>query len=99
MSKTSKRRPGTGYADGWDRIFGKKDAPEPELGCEYDEEDATGKIWKWEISPHPYNTDYDIMVTDSDDEARQAILYAAELHLWDSNDGEVRILKVVHNVV
>lgn len=32
MSKTSKRRPGKNYADGWDRIFGKKDAPEPEPG-------------------------------------------------------------------
>lgn len=26
--KGSERRPGDGYQDGWDRIFGKKPAPE-----------------------------------------------------------------------
>ena len=27
--KGDKRRPGEGYGDGWDAIFGKKPAPEP----------------------------------------------------------------------
>ena len=60
-------------------------------------EDTTGKTWKWEIWPHPYDSDFDCMVTDDDSVAREAILVAAEMHLWDSNDGETRTLKVVHN--
>ena len=64
---------------------------------DFQEEEDSSKVWKWEIWPHPYTNDYDYMVTDSDDEARDAILHAAEMHLWDTNDGEVRTLKVVHN--
>jgi len=29
MSKGSERRPGEGYQDAWNRIFGKKPAPTP----------------------------------------------------------------------
>ena len=29
MSKGSKRRPGEGYQDAWEQIFGKKPAPTP----------------------------------------------------------------------
>ena len=61
------------------------------------EEDTEGKSWKWEIWPHPYDHDYDYFVTDDDNEAREAILHAAEMYLWDSNDGEERVLKVIHN--
>lgn len=62
-----------------------------------DEEIESTKHWKWEITPHPYDSQYDSLVTDSDDEAREAILCAAEIYLWDTNDGEERVLKVVHN--
>ena len=68
-----------------------------EFHDDYFPEEDSSKVWKWEIWPHPYTSDYDYMVTDSDDEARDAILHAAEMHLWDSNDGEERTLKVVHN--
>ncbi len=60
-------------------------------------EEHPGKVWKWEVSPHPYDNDFDVFVTDDDDVARAAILHVAEMHLWDSNDGEERTLKVVHN--
>lgn len=66
--------------------------------------DSDGKVWKWSIEPHPYDSDYDAMVTDDDNEARDAIMYAAEMFLWDGNDGDddgpngpTRILKVTHN--
>lgn len=66
--------------------------------------DSEGRVWKWAIEPHPYDSDYDVMVTDSDEEARAAILHAAECHLWDTNDGDdygpngpTRTLKVTHN--
>jgi len=63
-----------------------------------DENDSMpGKVWKWEIWPHPYTDDGDSMVTDSDEEALEAILRAAEAYLWDTNDGEDRALRVVHN--
>ncbi len=61
------------------------------------EQDIPGKVWKWEVWPNPYASDCDSLVTDSDERAREAILLAAEMHLWDSNDGEERTLKVVHN--
>ncbi len=61
------------------------------------EEETTGKVWKWEVTPHPYDNDFDTFVTDSDDAARAAILHAAEMHLWDSNDDGERVLTVRHN--
>lgn len=60
--------------------------------------DDDGKVWKWEVWPHPYSNDFDCFVTDSDDEAREAISNLAEMYLWDGNDGGERIVKVVHNV-
>lgn len=42
MSKGSKRRPGTGYEDGWERIFGQK-KPEPKESPEKREEQDKGK--------------------------------------------------------
>lgn len=64
-----------------------------------DEEDdeMPGKVWKWEVWPHPYDSYYDCYATDDDGEALEAILHAAEMHLWDSNDGGERVLRVVHN--
>ena len=59
--------------------------------------DDDGKVWKWEVWPHPYSNDFDCFVTDSDDEAREAISNLAEMYLWDGNDGGERIVKVVHN--
>lgn len=56
------------------------------------------RVWSWEITPHPYDKSFDCMVTDDDDEALQAILLSAEMHLWDGNEvGESRTLTVVHN--
>jgi hypothetical protein len=47
--------------------------------------DESGRIWKWAIHPHPYNQkDFDVFITNDDQEAKQAILYAAENYLWDS---------------
>ena len=43
------------------------------------------------------DADTALLVTDDDNEAREAILHAAEMYLWDSNDGEERVLKVIHN--
>lgn len=62
------------------------------------EEETRGKVWKWEIWPHPYDSDFDFMVTDNDPEALEAILYAAEIHLWDGHDGGERVMRVVHNI-
>jgi len=62
-----------------------------------EDDDVSGKVWKWEIWPHPYDNDFDYMVTDDDGAARDAILHAAEMYLWDGNDGGDRIMKVVHN--
>jgi len=68
------------------------------------EESDRERVYKWEIEPHPYTNEFDFFVTDSDEEARQAILHAAEMYLWDSNDGDddgphgkARVLKVTHN--
>lgn len=68
------------------------------------EEADSGRVYKWEIEPHPYTQDYDVMVTDSDEEAREAIMHAAEMYLWDDNDGtddgpngKTRVLRVTHN--
>lgn len=37
--KGDKRRPGTGFADGWERVFGK--APEPEQEPEDDDQNES----------------------------------------------------------
>ena len=59
--------------------------------------DQEGRVWKWAIEPHPYDRQYDVMVTDDDQKALEAILHVAEMHLWDSNNGgETRILQVTH---
>lgn len=52
---------------------------------------------RWEIEPHPYSRDFDYFITDNDVEARTAILEAAEMYLWDGNEGEERTLRVTMN--
>jgi hypothetical protein len=41
------------------------------------------KQWRWEVEPHPYNSDYDVLVTDDDHEALEALRKAVEM-VWDS---------------
>lgn len=55
------------------------------------------KNYKWVIEPNPYDSSYDTFVTNDDNTAKIAIMYAAEMYLWDDNDGETRTLKVTHN--
>lgn len=62
------------------------------------DEEAEDRQYKWEVEPHPYDSQYDTFVTDSDDDARDAILYAAEMLLWDQNDGGKKTLTVTYNV-
>ena len=57
---------------------------------------AENRKYRWEIEPHPYDNQFDVMVTDDDEEARQAIIYAA-LAMWDQHTGGKRILAVTHN--
>ena len=52
---------------------------QPDHSCDDADE---GHVYRWEIEPHPYSTDYDTYVTDDDQQARQAAMDAAEL-LWD----------------
>jgi hypothetical protein len=70
-----------------------------------DECAESGRTYKWEIEPNPYNPVFDAFVTDSDEDALKAILDAAEMHLWDGNDSHehgaissIRTLKVTHNM-
>ena len=49
--------------------------------------DENGKLWRWAIEPHPYDSGYDIYVTDDDKDALAAIQYVAEFILWDGNEG------------
>ena len=53
--------------------------------------------WRWEISPHPYSCDFDAFVTNDDEQARDAIAYAVEMHLWDQHEGGNRQISVVFN--
>ena len=46
---------------------------------------------KWEIEPHPYDSDYDIFITNDDAKALQAILEAAET-AWDSIEPDTEII-------
>jgi hypothetical protein len=60
--------------------------------------DNQGRIWKWAIEPHPYSSShYDFFLTDDDQKALEAILAAAEYHLWDTNEEGTRTLTVNHS--
>lgn len=64
---------------------------------EFEEADE-GRTYKWEIEPNPYTRDFDSMVTDDDNQAAEAIKYAAERSLWDDfKEGETRTLTVRMN--
>lgn len=57
-----------------------------------------GKKYKWEIEPHPYDSQqYDVFVTDDDQQALQAISDAAEAAWDDIEPGQEKILKIRHN--
>lgn len=60
-------------------------------------DEAEDREYKWEITPNPYNNDYDVFVTDGDDEACQALAYASE-NAWDQCEpGETKTLTIKHN--
>lgn len=63
MSKGSARRPGTGYAENWDKVFGKKDADIEKLNVTQERIKsilfpADDKVWpkKYEPTPLPKET-------------------------------------------
>jgi len=63
-----------------------------------DDLEAEDVNYKWNIEPHPYSKDYDIFVTNDDQEALDALLHAAEMYLWDDCEpGQERTLTVRHN--
>lgn len=54
---------------------------------------------KWEIIPHPYDSDFDVLVTDDDDEALRAIQEAAE-KAWDACEpGQTQTITIKHNAL
>ena len=56
-----------------------------------------GRVYKWEVEPHPYSSDFDTYVTDDDQEALAAARQALE-NLWDDmNPGdEVMVIIKMH---
>lgn len=54
---------------------------------------ATDEPHRWEIEPH-YISDFDVLVTNNDGEAKEALLEIAE-NVWDAIEpGEERVIKV-----
>lgn len=49
---------------------------------------------KWEIEPHPDTSDYDVMVSDNDEEALEAIHRIVEHIFDDITEGEERVIRV-----
>jgi hypothetical protein len=61
--------------------------------------DVEGHKYKWEIEPHPYDSDFDVLVTDDDDAALQALLDVAE-QVWDGmQSGDEQAIKIRCNAV
>jgi hypothetical protein len=56
----------------------------------------TDEPHRWSIEPHP-SRDFDVLVTNSDTEAIHWIHDIAESHLWDTNEGEERTMRVTMN--
>lgn len=54
---------------------------------------------KWEIEPHPDTSDYDVMVSDKDDEALEAIHRVVEHIFDDITEGEERVIRIRLNRV
>lgn len=51
----------------------------------------------WEITPNPYNDDFDVMVCDDDQEALRALEAAVE-QAWDTcEDGMTRTVSIKRN--
>ena len=60
-------------------------------------DDVEDREYRWEISPHPYSTDYDTFVTDDDNAAWKAVHDAGEM-LWDKMEpGDQVTLTIVFN--
>lgn len=54
---------------------------------------------KWELEPHPYSSDFDTYVTDSDQEMMAAVERAA-LDAWDQCEpGDEKVIKIRMNAV
>ncbi len=49
---------------------------------------------KWEIEPHPDTTDFDVCDCDTDDEAREALLRAAEMIFDAMEPGDTRTITI-----
>jgi hypothetical protein len=58
-------------------------------------EDA--RLYRWHISPHPYSSDFDVMVTNSDKDALAAGFLAVENALDDLEVGEERTITIKRN--
>jgi len=50
--------------------------------------------YKWEVEPHPYDSDFDVFVTNDDGEAIKALLAAAEQGFDDMGEGDELVLRV-----
>ena len=62
--------------------------------CVFDADDEH----KWEIEPRPYSSDFDVFVTDDDQQARSAILAVAEME-WDACEpGEEGVIRIRHRM-
>lgn len=49
--------------------------------------EAEDRKYKWEITPHPYSTDFDTFVTDDDKEALKALIELSEF-IWDGIESD-----------
>lgn len=56
-----------------------------------------GRVYRWEIEPHPDTSDCDVLVTDSDEEALAAIERAGEMIWNEIENGETRSIVVKCN--
>ena len=52
---------------------------------------------KWEISPHYQSSDFDVLVTDCDKQAWEAIVAAAEMVFDDLEPGQERTITIKCN--
>lgn len=59
--------------------------------------DVEDRQHRWEVTPHPYSSDYDMFVTDYDQDALRAVEAAAEA-AWDTAVvGETRTVTIKYN--
>jgi len=65
--------------------------------CDCDEGCDGSHKHRWEIEPHPDNSDFDVCVCDNDDEAREALERVVE-RVWDDMEpGDERVIKIRMN--